>query len=253
MKESTRQFQAMKDCKWEYRAIEKKEKYHWEIWTYEECGVDVRLQSRAYSEYGSAVQSLKRFFELNEITKYERWNKPVKTVPVGKKHIAIVDRKDYEKVMRYKWLLSSGGYVITQRTGRQIMMHRLITGLDTHITVDHANRNPLDNTRKNLRVATYSQNAINSKVPVNNRSGYKGVFFKKQTGRWCAQINHKKKRFNLGYFDTAEKAAKAYNQKARELFGEFAHLNKIEIDDKQREKRLNQALGIRRRPGTRKN
>ena len=36
------------------------------------------------------------------------------------------------------------------------------------------------------------------------------------------------RRFHLGYFSTQEKAARAYNQKSLELYGEDAYQNKIE-------------------------
>jgi hypothetical protein len=50
----------------------------------------------------------------------------------------------------------------------------------------------------------------------------KGVHFEEWSGRWRAEIQHKRKRFKLGRFDTREEAAAAYAAKARELFGEFA-------------------------------
>jgi hypothetical protein len=48
-------------------------------------------------------------------------------------------------------------------------------------------------------------------------SRYRGVGFFKRTGKWKAEIKHKKQRYHLGYFETEHEAAVAYNNKAREL------------------------------------
>ena len=89
--------------------------------------------------------------------------------------------------------------------------------------VDHINHNGLDNRRPNLRLATRSQNAANLGPYANNTSGYKGVDFNR--GKWRARIREGGVRYFLGYFETAEDAARAYDTKAHELFGEFASLN----------------------------
>ena len=100
------------------------------------------------------------------------------------------------------------------------MLGRRLTKEDV---VDHINHDPLDNHRHNLRLATRSQNAANVGPYANNTSGYKGVDFNQ--GKWRARITQHGKRHFLGTFDTAEEAARAYDSKALELFGEFASLN----------------------------
>lgn len=42
---------------------------------------------------------------------------------------------------------------------------------------DHRNRDPLDNRRENLRIATHSQNQINKKLQKNNSSGCRGITY----------------------------------------------------------------------------
>jgi hypothetical protein len=59
----------------------------------------------------------------------------------------------------------------------------------------------------------------------NYGSRYKGVTFVKSYGKWRAKIVYKKKRIVIGYFDDEASAAKAYDAKAREMFGEFAAPN----------------------------
>ena len=96
---------------------------------------------------------------------------------------------------------------------------------DPKIEVDHINQNKLDNRKSNLRLCSHSQNGINKYKQSNNSSGFKGVCFNKRRQKFMAFINKDKKRTYIGYFETAEEAGKAYDKKAKELFGEFACLN----------------------------
>jgi hypothetical protein len=56
-------------------------------------------------------------------------------------------------------------------------------------------------------------------------SGFKGVTWFKRDSKWMAQIGINGKNRYLGYYETAEQAARAYDIAARELHGEFATLN----------------------------
>lgn len=57
----------------------------------------------------------------------------------------------------------------------------------------------------------------------NNTSGYKGVSYNKRD-KYQAKIKFNKQ-IHIGYFEDPIRAAKAYDAKALELFGEFAQLN----------------------------
>lgn len=93
--------------------------------------------------------------------------------------------------------------------------------------VDHIDGNGLNNKIGNLRAATNSQNQLNKSAHRRNKSGYKGVYFCKDTGRWRADIMLNRKKTFIGRFDCKHKAAKAYNKMAKKLHGSFARLNHI--------------------------
>jgi Icc-related predicted phosphoesterase len=91
--------------------------------------------------------------------------------------------------------------------------------------IDHKNTIKDDNRWDNLRLSTHSQNLINRKKQKNNKSGFKGVYWQKDHNKWCSRINCIDKTHFIGYFNDPIEAAKAYDKKAIEFFGEFAKLN----------------------------
>jgi hypothetical protein len=142
---------------------------------------------------------------------------------------AIVDADDYEKISQHKWMCTSNGYAARRPWNKgnriSILMHRVILDAPDDMQVDHINGNKLDNRKSNLRLCTFQQNMCNRPSNYVAKSGYKGVWVN-QTGRpWLAVIKAHGKRFCLGTFDTAEEAARAYDEAAKERFGEFAFLN----------------------------
>lgn len=89
---------------------------------------------------------------------------------------------------------------------------------------DHINNDTMDNRRENLRLATRSQQLQNTRRRSDSTSGYKGVYFRNDTGKWASQISVNKRRICLGSFNTPEDAYSAYCEAAKEYFGEFARL-----------------------------
>jgi hypothetical protein len=144
--------------------------------------------------------------------------------------IASVDDEDFDRLNPYTWLLHSGGYAWRTETRHDkrkfILMHREILGA-TDCEVDHIDGNRLHNVKSNLRLCSRLQNGSNQLISSSNSSGYKGVHFFKRDGNWQAYIKVKQKRIHLGYFQTPELAASAYNEAAVKYFGEFAKLNRL--------------------------
>lgn len=151
--------------------------------------------------------------------------------------VALVDDEDYEEVSRHKWhaVLKRGcrtWYAMTnirRDDGKRttIEMHALIMGKDpAGRQIDHADLDGLNNRRSNLRYATRSEQRQNIAADRDNKTGFKGVTLSyRSTGLYVAQLGMKTQRVTIGYFKTAEEAAKAYDAKAREVYGAFARTN----------------------------
>lgn len=86
--------------------------------------------------------------------------------------------------------------------------------------VDHINGNPLDNSWRNLRAATSSQNKINRRP--SSRDLPKGVYAHKASGLYHAKVQKSGRVFSLGYHKTPELAHAAYRLAAEKVHGEFA-------------------------------
>jgi hypothetical protein len=152
-----------------------------------------------------------------------------------KNGITFIDEEDLPLVSGHNWRVSAKGYVIDYKRidgkTKVIFMHRLILGLpEKYPLVDHINHNPLDNTRINLRTATYSENARNTTA--RGKSKYLGVSFqlckykdKIYPPYIKAKIRINGKNFHIGTFKTEIEAARAYNEVAKKHHGEFANLN----------------------------
>ena len=112
---------------------------------------------------------------------------------------------------------------------RHFLLHRVIADrmeLDSTNQIDHIDGDPLNNQRDNLRAATRSQNGMNRTKRVHASSQYLGVYWLNDCKRWRAMGTVvSKRRFHIGCFLTEIEAAKAYDNFAREHYGEFARLN----------------------------
>jgi hypothetical protein len=109
--------------------------------------------------------------------------------------------------------------------GKAIYMHLEIMSAPDGMEVDHMNGNGLDNRRENLRLCTRAQNRMNSVKRIGKSSTFKGVYWHKNCRKWRASLKLDGKEIHIGYFNTELEAAEAYDEKALELFGEFAKPN----------------------------
>jgi hypothetical protein len=164
--------------------------------------------------HGLGNQAGKRVFVLEN---------EMKLIALTHGKFAKVDDSDYELLVRYNWRYDNGYASRTEKfpIRKTVRMHNQIMGTPTGMETDHKDLDKTNNQRHNLRICTFSQNNANTNVRKDNTSGYKGVQWYKPYQKWRARLGDK----HLGYFSDKESAARAYDKKAREIFGEFARVN----------------------------
>jgi hypothetical protein len=139
---------------------------------------------------------------------------------------AQVDDEDFDYLNQFKWHVHKGNrsqtsYARTKIKNIRYFMHNFI--FDSK-GIDHIDENGLNNQKSNLRKASCSEN-IRNRCKFNGEFScrYKGV--SKVRSKFRARIRFNHKLIHLGYFDNEIDAAKAYDIKAKELFGNFANIN----------------------------
>jgi hypothetical protein len=153
----------------------------------------------------------------------------MKQIPLTKGQFALVDDEDYEHLNKFKWQAYfakniNNFYAVSGKWNGKNMtnfrMHRIIMNVkNSKIFVDHKDHNTLNNQRSNLRLATPLQNQANQKSHRDSVSKYVGV--RPKRNKWEANIRNT----YLGTFIDEVSAAKAYDNAAKKLYGEFANLN----------------------------
>jgi HNH endonuclease len=153
----------------------------------------------------------------------------MRKIRLTKGKFALVDDADYKSLSKFKWHIDQHEatcyahrtpWVHGKNRSRTIRMHRQIMGFPKGL-VDHRNGNGLDNRRRNLRLATKSQNSANSRrLSSRNTSGFRGVCLARD-GKWQAQIKVNGKFKYLGRFKTARQAHNAFQKYAHEIYGDF--------------------------------
>lgn len=159
----------------------------------------------------------------------------MKTIPLTRGMVALVDDSDFDWLSQWDWHVHSSRDMLyaarseyNPQTGKikTVLMHREILKAPSNKLVDHKDRNSMNCQRYNLRITNRLGSSRNrsgwKKKPESN---FKGVFFRKDTGKWRAGICVDYKMIWLGQFDSAKDAARAYDARAAKHFGEFAVLN----------------------------
>ena len=134
------------------------------------------------------------------------------------------DMSDYERIKNGNWIeyMSSNGYHALQswdvESKKIVRMHWILVGKH----YDHADRNPLNNRRYNLRKATFIENSQNQSKSILNTSGFIGVHWMVAKSKWVSYITINKKRKHLGLFANKQDAIRTRLQAEVKYFKEFA-------------------------------
>ena len=120
-----------------------------------------------------------------------------------------------------------------------VVLSRIIVNCPDGMEVDHINHDATDNRRCNLRICTRQQNRRNGRKHSTSKGRFKGVTYhdrrtwdasaKECKNKWRAYTRVSGKRIWLGYHETEEKAAMAYNAYAAQEFGRFACFNRLDV------------------------
>jgi hypothetical protein len=157
----------------------------------------------------------------------------MREIPLTQGKVAIIDDEDYELVMSMRWrlfkdhgnLYAKANLKLPNGKKTTIRMHRLILNAPEGLMVDHKNGDGLNNQKNNIRLVEQWQNACNQGIRKSNRTGFKGIVVAQNGKSYYAVITANKTVTKLGKFKTLEDAARAYDNAAVSLHGEFARLN----------------------------
>lgn len=118
------------------------------------------------------------------------------------------------------------GYILVGIGKKLELAHRVIWQMHfgeipQDMVIDHINQNKKDNRIENLRLASKSQNALNSKISKNNKSGHKHISFHEKRNKWVLQLKVKDRKI-LKEFKNIDDAIKLRDDLIKEMHGEFA-------------------------------
>lgn len=172
--------------------------------------------------HNGRIKKYKRKRKDNIIVEKEQWME----IHYETGEIALFDKEDLEFVKQCYWGIDLHGYLHGRIEGRLARFHRHLLGFPNG-TVDHINRDKLDNRKSNLRIGTQRDNSRNRSIAVDNTSGVTGVWKDKNaiTNKWVAEIMVNRKKISLGRYETLEEAAKIRRKAEEKYFDEYAPIH----------------------------
>lgn len=140
-------------------------------------------------------------------------------IALTKGQVTIIDDELFEWLSSFKWYSQGPDFRPARRITKPrptilFMYHQILSVWPWELrklglVVDHKDRNPLNNTRDNLRIVSHQLNMLNSSTSINRI----GVGRDNTHNTWKAYIDSpNRNRINIGTFKTKEAALKAVSQ-----------------------------------------
>ena len=135
----------------------------------------------------------------------------------------------YKRQLKYKTYITCGyfnktnGYHQIKIDGKIFLIHRLLYAkyhniiIPDNLVIDHINRIKTDNRIENLRLVTKSQNNQNTSKQMNNTSGYKNIYWRKDNNKWIVRFQLNGKKIHYGWFENIEDAIRKRDEVIIEL------------------------------------
>ncbi len=137
----------------------------------------------------------------------------MRKIPLSQGKFAIVDNDDFAELNQWKWCATKGRRNYTFYAGRNVpnkgkkppqiklLMHRFIAKCPKGKIIDHIDGDGLNNRKSNLRICTQMENQLNRHcVPRSNTSGFVGISWNKNAGKWMVGGMRKGKYRWGGYY-----------------------------------------------------
>lgn len=160
---------------------------------------------------------------------------PMKKIPLTKNLYALIDDEDYDLVKSYPWHAGQSrdryyarAFIKCNPGKREsVLLQHLVFGkAPSGKRLSFKDNNSLNCQKDNLEFISRSQAAHDYYKKVrpnkNNTEKFKGV-----SAVYSAYIKHQNKVYRLGSFSSELEAAKAYNLKAIEFYGDRAKINEV--------------------------
>ena len=131
------------------------------------------------------------------------------------------DVEDYSKIKPHCWSISEGYVITSMRVDgalREVKMHRFLLNSEVGTITDHIDRVRNNNQKKNLRIVTERENAINITTRKDNTSGRTGVTYNTRDNKWIAQISHKGKQIEILRTESKQEAIGARAKAEEEYY-----------------------------------
>tara|TARA_R110000787_G_scaffold64678_2_gene145913 strand:+ start:40 stop:819 length:780 start_codon:yes stop_codon:yes gene_type:complete len=208
----------------------------------------INLNKIVYESYYGEIPNGMRILHIDNNTLNNNIEN-LKLVPIVREGMNLIPINDYKDLYSYdlntdkiyshisnkyiKLKLEKYGYyrfgINKDKKTKNYLYHRFVYqyhNLDKDISnciIDHIDRNPLNNDINNLRMATRSQNNINTKIKKNNTTGHTNIY-SRRPNHFCVEISMNKKKHSKT-FKTLEEAIEYRNIKKKEIQGEFSNIN----------------------------